>query len=298
MLGVLIGMSTMNSCKALYSSGGVRRFYSGLSAALMQGPLSRFGDTASNAAIINILESSPATRSLPVVVQTFAGSAVAAAWRMVIMPLDVCKTIAQMHGSVGMVELKNRVQQHGPGVLWRGSSAAFGATLCGHLPWYSTFNFLNRMLPIYGDSARLPGTSSRSGTETRGAVGTGAHKVPEKGTAAHGPYVANSGMPPMPDTIATPARKKYINAARHGLIGFCSSVISDCCTNSLRVMKAIRQSENVSYRTAATMVVEADGLIGLFGRGLQTRLVANGCQGLVFTALWKALEDAISERRK
>jgi len=46
------------------------------------------------------------------------------------------------------------------------------------------------------------------------------------------------------------------------------------------------------------MVVEADGLIGLFGRGLQTRIVANGCQGLVFTALWKALEDAISERRK
>jgi len=264
----------------------------------MQGPLSRFGDTASNAAIISILESSPATRSLPVVAQTFAGSAVAAAWRMVIMPLDVCKTIAQMHGAVGMVELKTRVQQHGPGVLWRGSSAAFGATLCGHLPWYSTFNFLNRVLPIYGSGTSVAGGSTRRDTETRGAVAPGPLRAPEKGSAAHGPYVANSGMAPMPDVNTTLTRKKYFNAARHGLIGFCSSVISDCCTNSLRVMKAIRQSENVSYRAAATMVVEADGIVGLFGRGLQTRIIANGCQGLVFTALWKALEDAISELRK
>jgi hypothetical protein len=26
---------------------------------------------------------------------------------------------------------------------------------------------------------------------------------------------------------------------------------------------------------------------GLFGRGLKTRIVANGCQGLMFAVLWK-----------
>ena len=43
------GMTTIEALKHLYADGGVRRFYRGVGPALIQGPLSRFGDTASNA---------------------------------------------------------------------------------------------------------------------------------------------------------------------------------------------------------------------------------------------------------
>jgi hypothetical protein len=41
------GTSTSQALKALYADGGVKRFYKGIGPALFQGPLSRFGDTAS-----------------------------------------------------------------------------------------------------------------------------------------------------------------------------------------------------------------------------------------------------------
>jgi hypothetical protein len=42
------GMTTTEAIQKLFHDGGVRRFYSGISAALIQGPVSRFGDTAAN----------------------------------------------------------------------------------------------------------------------------------------------------------------------------------------------------------------------------------------------------------
>jgi len=46
------GMTTIEALKHLYAEGGVRRFYRGIGPALIQGPLSRFGDTASNAGML------------------------------------------------------------------------------------------------------------------------------------------------------------------------------------------------------------------------------------------------------
>lgn len=43
------GTSMSQALKHLYKDGGVVRFYRGLGPALLQGPLSRFGDTAANA---------------------------------------------------------------------------------------------------------------------------------------------------------------------------------------------------------------------------------------------------------
>lgn len=34
-----------------------------------------------------------------------------------------------------------------------------------------------------------------------------------------------------------------------------------------------------------------DGIKGLFGRGLKTRIIANGLQGLLFSILWKFFLD-------
>jgi hypothetical protein len=36
-----------------------------------------------------------------------------------------------------------------------------------------------------------------------------------------------------------------------------------------------------------------DGIAGVFGRGLKTRLVANGLQGVMFSVMWKYIEGAL-----
>lgn len=42
---------------------------------------------------------------------------------------------------------------------------------------------------------------------------------------------------------------------------------------------------------AAKLVVLEDGILGLFGRGLKTRILCNGLQGLLFSILWKLFLD-------
>jgi len=44
------------------------------------------------------------------------------------------------------------------------------------------------------------------------------------------------------------------------------------------------------------MVLEKDGMFGLFGRGLKTRILTNGLQGLLFSVLWKGFEDILNKR--
>lgn len=43
-------------------------------------------------------------------------------------------------------------------------------------------------------------------------------------------------------------------------------------------------------------MIREDGVSGLLGRGLKTRIIANGFQGLLFTALWKRLEEAVGKQ--
>lgn len=92
----------------------------------------------------------------------------------------------------------------------------------------------------------------------------------------------------------------YGKYARNAAIGFISSVVSDSCTNSLRVLKTVRQTalEPISYRDAAATIVEQEGYAGLFGRGLQTRIIANGIQGAIFTVGWKAFQEILEKRYK
>ena len=82
---------------------------------------------------------------------------------------------------------------------------------------------------------------------------------------------------------------------RSALIGFCASAISDTCSNSIRVIKVYKQAnvEHVSYPVALKRVIQEDGLVGLFGRGLSTKIVANGLQGLRFSVLWKLIDEKL-----
>lgn len=58
------------AAKTLYRDGGYPRYYSGLSAALIQGPVARFGDTAADIGALALLDSNPITRDLPSLVKT------------------------------------------------------------------------------------------------------------------------------------------------------------------------------------------------------------------------------------
>jgi len=49
------GTTTIQAIKTLYKEGGIIRFYRGLLPALIQGPVSRFGDTAANAGMLSLL---------------------------------------------------------------------------------------------------------------------------------------------------------------------------------------------------------------------------------------------------
>jgi hypothetical protein len=55
-----------------------------------------------------------------------------------------------------------------------------------------------------------------------------------------------------------------------------------------RVLICIKADE---VGTAAKEIIAAEGVLALFGRGLPTRLLTNGLQGLLFSVLWKLFSD-------
>jgi hypothetical protein len=231
------GTTTTQALRKLYQEGGVVRFYRGLGPALIQAPLSRFGDTAANAGMLALLESTDSTRHLPVAVKTLAASLSAGAFRIFLMPVDALKTIMQVEGKNGFPALAAKVKANGPGVLYHGALAASAATFAGHYPWFATYNYLNAMLPQYDD---LP--------------------------------------------------KKLLRSA---VIGFSASAVSDTVSNSIRVIKTTKQTSTVAmtYPQVVRSVIASDGVMGLFGRGLKTKILANGLQGLLFSVLWRLGQD-------
>lgn len=89
----------------------------------------------------------------------------------------------------------------------------------------------------------------------------------------------------------------YGNYVRHATIGFASSLISDCCSNSLRVLKTTRQTalEPIGYADAAKQIIEKEGYAGLFGRGLKTRIITNGLQGALFNVGLRTIQDMMKK---
>ncbi|GJC93241.1 hypothetical protein ColKHC_02067 [Colletotrichum higginsianum] len=233
------GSGFREAISVLYQDGGVRRYYQGIGPALIQGPVSRFGDTAANAGILALLESNSFLNQLPTLIKTIFASLCAAAFRMILTPIDTLKTTLQAQGAKGTAILRQRVKTHGVGSLWWGAFATAAATFVGHYPWFATYNYL---------SANIP--------------------EPEKGQI-------------------------FLWLLRLAFIGFCASVISDSVSNSLRVVKTYRQVNDtqVSYSKAAKIVIQRDGFLGFLGRGLKTRILANGLQGILFSILWKLFLD-------
>ena len=138
-------------------------------------------------------------------------------------------------------------------------------------------------------SARLP----RAPCAARALSGAApVHAAPAHTACARRTYNAlDARLAPQPSLPLT--------LARNAGLGFCASAVADTITNSLRVVKTFRQTSElpISYSDAIRAVVKADGWRGLFGRGLATRLLANGVQAALFSATWKYLEKRLQQHR-
>lgn len=90
-----------------------------------------------------------------------------------------------------------------------------------------------------------------------------------------------------------------LNLCRNAFMGFTSSVVSDTSSNSIRVIKTYKQTCEypISYPQAVKNVIKEEGILSLFGRGLKTRILANGLQGLVFAVLWKAIQAQMFDKK-
>ena len=155
------GMGTFEAIGHLYKEGGgglsgIRRFYRGVGPALFQGPLSRFGDTASNAGMLALWDSLEFTKELPMWTKSVSASLAAASFRVFLMPIDAMKTILQVEGADGLQKLQAKIRKGGPGVLYAGSAGAMSATFVGHYPWFYTNNYLNSVIPKYDRTENLP----------------------------------------------------------------------------------------------------------------------------------------------
>lgn len=137
------GGTTLDTIKLLYTQGGVPRFYRGVGFALINAPLSRFGDTAANMGMMTLLENSGYNDAQ----KTFMGSVCAGLWRLTIIPVDSFKSHLQVHGTRGMVILNKKIKMGGVRTLYNGAGASFGATVMGHFPWFMTYNYLQSKLP-------------------------------------------------------------------------------------------------------------------------------------------------------
>lgn len=244
------GGNLQSSLKKLTEEGGIPRLYQGLPFALVQGPLSRFGDTATNTGILALFEALPQAAGIPGPLRTAAASAAAGLWRIFCTPIDTAKTAMQVEGAAGLKQLGSRIAEQGPAPLFQGCIASAVATFAGNYPWFLTYNTLDGYLP------------------------------------------------------AVSKEEVLLNLARSALLGVSASCVSDTVSNSLRVIKTTQQTAalgnttgidtegGISIPQALKMVLETDGIKGLFGRGLQTRLLTNAVQGGLFSVLWRYFQTA------
>ena len=143
------GTNFKQSTIKLYNNGGILRFYKGYPLALINGPISRFGDTACNTAVLELTKNT----NLPISIKTSIASLTAGLWRLAIIPIDCVKINYQVNGNLDI--LKNNISKNGVKTLYNGAMASATATVAGHYPWFVTYNYLNHYFPENLDESNL-----------------------------------------------------------------------------------------------------------------------------------------------
>jgi len=164
------GTSLAESARSLYAEGGVPRFYRGLLPALIQAPLSRFGDTAANSGVIFFLSAYRFSSQWPLPAKTSMASAAAAAWRIFLTPVDTLKTTLQVEGGNALPLLSEKITRYGPLVLYDGCLGAAVASWVSHYPWFTTYNILSSKIPVPYSSGWKVSTSGQHDTALFSAV--------------------------------------------------------------------------------------------------------------------------------
>ena len=102
-------------------------------------------------------------------------------------------------------------------------------------------------------------------------------------------FTFNLAMRWLPEAAAGNLLQKLVRSAAAGIL---ASFVSDIFSNFLRVLKTTRQTAptTIGYREAARQIIDKDGVLGLFTRGLGTRILTNALQASLFTVVWKYLE--------
>jgi hypothetical protein len=147
------GMSMRHAVSTLFADGGVPRFYRGLGPALLQGPLLRFGDTATNAGVLAFFDKME-MGWCPTWLKTFFASSLVATWRTALLPVDTLKTIMQVEGKRGVPTLLAKWSHNGSTVLFHGGAASSAAAFVSHYPWFVVFNTMNDKIPNYSERRR------------------------------------------------------------------------------------------------------------------------------------------------
>ena len=107
---------------------------------MIQAPLSRFVSTAANDGVSALLENfnwGPGREVLMAAV-------VVGFFRMMLMPIDTCKTVLQIENKKGLADLMARVKRGNVHLLYSGSLANALSSFLGHYPWFYTYNLLSR----------------------------------------------------------------------------------------------------------------------------------------------------------
>jgi hypothetical protein len=222
---------------ALKAEGGIARFYRGLGFALIQNPLAKFGATAANDSIDVLIEKYPWVGQGR---RAVLSSILVALWRLLLMPIDTCKTVLQVDSKEGFRELMRKVRSGKLYLLYEGAIASALSSSLSNWPWF----YVYRKLTILCQNRN---------------------------------YLVDHKL------------------IQNAIIGFLASVVSDTTTNVFRVIKTNKQSlarkRSVGYGEAIREILAIDGLVGLFGRGLMSKLLANAIQSVVFTVVWRWLAE-------
>ena len=274
------GLTTWEAITTLYAEGGLARLYQGWQAALLQAPISRFGDTAANALMLSLL----ANIAIPEAAKTFCSSWAAAGFRILITPIDAFKTTLQVQGTAGLAVLSERIAAEGVLTLWSGALATSFATFMGHYPWFVTFNYLNaKWEEPKGGVMKLV---------RRAIIGVCSSCVSD--------VVSNSIR-----VVKTKkqARARAICAMRDARGAILEAAPPLHCARTLPadapIPAALPQTakEALTYMATVMAIIEEDGPQGLFLRGLGTKLITNAVSAMLFTVLWKFFEEKLTAKK-
>jgi hypothetical protein len=107
------GASFLRAVNILYNEGGIGRFYRGVGFALFQAPMSKFVATASNDGVLAFLSSFPLSKHWNPAVTTIFASLFVGGFRMILMPIDTCKTVLQVSTLI-ILTMMTKLPTHTP----------------------------------------------------------------------------------------------------------------------------------------------------------------------------------------